>query len=392
MFRRREEETIVNFDKSSGIAIFMTDSSRKLFYLSLEAPHLGSASHTHVHEIMAGLKKRGWKASLYEPFYTQSDSSPGLLKRLLGMLWLQGQVWANWRSGSVLYVRGHYMAFPSAIIARLLNVPVFHEINGPYDEVFITHRSLSWAKPLLTWMQRLQFRWATGLIAVTEELRQWAHHESGGRPTYMITNAANTEVFFPGAIKPADVPERYALFFGGLAAWHGVGSMLDAASTQDWPHAVSLVIIGDGPEAGTVEKAALANPLIRFLGKRSQETLQPYIANACVSLVPISSPQGRARTGLFPLKLFETLACGVPVIVTDFPGQADLVRQYDCGLIIPADDAQALARAVALLVDDADKAQAMGKRGAQAIHTEHNWDKRAQKTHEVLLPYLNLCK
>ena len=56
-----------------------------------------------------------------------------------------------------------------------------------------------------------------------------------------------------------------------------------------------------------------------------------------------------------PLKLFETLACGIPAIVSELPGQADLIREGRCGLVIPCNDPTALARAVAAYRQEDDR-------------------------------------
>jgi len=85
-----------------------------------------------------------------------------------------------------------------------------------------------------------------------------------------------------------------------------------------------------------------------------------------------------------PLKLFETLACGIPVIVSDLPGQADLVRAGRCGLVIPGNDPAALARAVAQLAAAPDEAREMGRRGAALVRAEHSWRARAIEIDKVL--------
>jgi glycosyltransferase involved in cell wall biosynthesis len=78
------------------------------------------------------------------------------------------------------------------------------------------------------------------------------------------------------------------------------------------------------------------------------------------------------------------MACGVPVVVADFRGQAELVRQTECGLVVPPDDPAALARAVAYLYERGEETREMGRRGRHAIETEHSWDHRAAATAAAL--------
>src|SRR5262249_9514436 len=113
------------------------------------------------------------------------------------------------------------------------------------------------------------------------------------------------------------------------------------------------------------------------------------VASALAGLVVINSRGGRGRTGMFPLKLFETLASGIPVIVTDYPGQADLVRTHDCGMVIPPDDAAALASAMAQLANNRAQARAQGARGRALIVKGHSWDHRAAVTAEVIMRILD---
>ncbi len=353
-------------------------------YLTLEAPHRGSAGHTHIHEIMKGLEGCGWRVRLYAPSYTNALKAPGLLVRLLASLWLQIRMWAMWRRGSVLYVRGHYLAFPSALIAKMIGVPIFHEINGPYEDVFIAHPALKKFRRILIPMQRIQYRWASGLIAVTEQLCQWATRESGGNSCAFIPNAANTDLFNRHASRPDGLPDFYVIFFGGLSEWHGVPVMLDAILHPDWPNSVHLVVIGEGVCSPILRERAKHDPRIHVLGKVPHEDIPGYVVSAIAGLVPISNPGGRSDTGLFPLKLFETLACGAPVIVTDFPGQADLVRANNCGVVIPADDSAALASAVKLLWQNQNLRASMGQRAEALILSEHNWGCRVRDTDQLI--------
>ena len=92
-----------------------------------------------------------------------------------------------------------------------------------------------------------------------------------------------------------------------------------------------------------------------YLGRVAYRDLPGIVARSLAGLCPMSNLGGRSETGLSPLKLYETLACAVPVVVTDFPGQADLVRECNCGLVIRPESPKALADAVAYLYHHPDK-------------------------------------
>jgi glycosyltransferase involved in cell wall biosynthesis len=82
--------------------------------------------------------------------------------------------------------------------------------------------------------------------------------------------------------------------------------------------------------------------------------------------------------------LFEILACGIPAIVSDYPGQAHLVRSENCGLVITPGDPRALAEAVARLANDPAERKAMGARGHAMIAADHSWERRSQQTAQFI--------
>ena len=354
--------------------------AKHLLYLALEAPREGQASYAHIHEIVGGLERRGWTVDLFVPSYSGQWRRPGLVSRMIEYARLQWRLMLAFEDGQALYVRSHFLAFPTSAWARIRGVPIVHEINGPYEDVAIAY---AWARPLsglIKWMWRKQFQWAGRLITVTPHLADWVRDQGVSTPVDVVPNGANTELFHPDAPCDLDLPDRYAVFFGGLARWQGIPTLLAAKATPDWPKGVDLVIVGDGPERPAVEAAAAADPGIHDLGRQPYRILPGIVARSICGLVPKNNLGDRTGTGLYPLKVFETLACGVPAIVSDFPGQADLVRDNDAGLAVPAEDPPALARAVAELTADPGRTGAMGERGRAAIVSAHSWDIRAEAT------------
>ena len=356
----------------------------KIAYLTLEAPREGQASYTHVFEIVEGLRRRAFAVDLFLPCYSDRFELPGLLRRIWEHVRLQARLAARWRSFDLIYVRGHNMAFPTALLARLTRKPIIHEINGPHIDIAVTYPWIRHIKGVLIQLQRLQHRWADALVAVTPQLQRWLRDEGCGNTIEVIPNGANLAYFNPDRRRPPGLPARYAVFFGGFARWQGIDTMIKAAQHPSWPGDVSLVIVGDGQMRATVEAAAARIPHLRYLGRLPYAEVGAVVAGAVAALVPKIRDSDTDSTGLFPIKLFEIMACGVPAVVSDYPGQADLLRKSACGLVIPPGDAAALATAVAELAANLAEARAMGRRGHELIVREHSWDQRAQQTTDLI--------
>jgi glycosyltransferase involved in cell wall biosynthesis len=72
----------------------------------------------------------------------------------------------------------------------------------------------------------------------------------------------------------------------------------------------------------------------------------------------------------FPLVLVEAMLAALPVVATDVGSVSESVVDGETGLLVPAEDAAALARAIRELLDDRPRSQEMGRRGRERAHNQ----------------------
>jgi len=78
-----------------------------------------------------------------------------------------------------------------------------------------------------------------------------------------------------------------------------------------------------------------------------------------------------------PNKLFEAMAAGVPVVASDLPGMAGIVRESGAGELVDPVDPDAIARAITRILDaPADEREAYGRRALAAAHEAYNWERQ----------------
>ncbi|MCA0421535.1 MAG: glycosyltransferase family 4 protein [Proteobacteria bacterium] len=354
----------------------------RLAYLSLETPRPGQASQTHIDEVIAGLRDRGWQVELFATNSGGASTSSSFLRRLIGYARTQAALGTRLPEFDAVFIRSHFMALPLTLWARWRGIPVVHEINGTPADIGVTYRWLKPFSPLFSWLYRTQYRRAAHLLAVTPGLVDWAKGFAGHDRVTLVSNGANTELFRPEG-PPSPVEGRYVVFVGGLVAWHGISTMLAALKEPDWPADLRLVIVGDGIERDKVEQA-LADRRLLWLGRQPYDAVPAIVRGALASLCVIENQDGRSASGVAPLKLFEAMACGVPVIASDLPFQADLVRDADAGLIVPPAVAPAIASAVKSLADAPERARILGCNGAAYVAREASWHHRGQEIDRIL--------
>lgn len=354
----------------------------RLAYLSLHGTAEGQAGWADVDEVVSRLRERGWTVDFRQPSYVGATPPPAW-RRFVETMAMQARLAVRLRRFDALYVRSHTLAFPISFAARVLGVPVVQECNGPYEDLFLAWPQVARLRRPLVWATRIQYRWATEVITVTEQLAQWLRTESGHDRVTTIPNGANTDLFSPDAAAAPDAPPSpYAVFFGSLAPWQGIATMLAATRSPHWPRGVSLAIAGDGALRADVEQAA-GEGRVAYLGSRPQAELPGLVAGAVASLI-IKDDPAHAASGLSPLKLYESMAAGAPVVVSDLPGLGDTVRRLSCGVVVPPADADAVAEAVAGLAADEDLRRAMGRAGREAALCEFSWDAVTDRTAAVI--------
>jgi L-malate glycosyltransferase len=133
--------------------------------------------------------------------------------------------------------------------------------------------------------------------------------------------------------------------------------------------APQLVVVGDGPTAGDLRKRADAlgvTKLVRFTG--TLDDVRPALAAMDVFTLP-SREEGMSNA------LMEAMAAAKPIVATDVGGTGEVLDRGRLGVLVPSDDALALADAVAALLDDSARAGALG--AAARDHVRARWDARA---------------
>jgi glycosyltransferase involved in cell wall biosynthesis len=126
---------------------------------------------------------------------------------------------------------------------------------------------------------------------------------------------------------------------------------------------VSLLLAGDGPEKARVEGLAAAIPG-RPVVTRGATGWATNLFSSCDLYVTASVKEG------LPMAPLEAMASGLAVIATDVPGHREVVENGATGLLVPPDDAPALAAAIESLLDDPDRRRRMGEAGRARVLRE----------------------
>ena len=160
-------------------------------------------------------------------------------------------------------------------------------------------------------------------------------------------------------VAPKASPGGPVVYAGRLGYEKGVDVLVEAvAQLGD----VRLEVAGEGSQRARLEALATdrAPGRVRFHGRLAREEVLDLLRSAAVVALP-----SRCHENL-PMIMLEAFACGVPVVATHLGGLPELVQPGETGATVPPEDPDALAKALADVLADPDRALLMG-RAARAV-------------------------
>lgn len=190
------------------------------------------------------------------------------------------------------------------------------------------------------------------------------------------------------ASRPPGPPN--VVFMGSFRAWHGVtdfvrAALLLLAQGRD----LRFTLVGDGPERPAAEAlAARCAARFTFTGAAPYAQIPALLAAADVGVAPFNTaPHPALRAAGFfwsPLKVYEYMAAGLPVVTAALPPLDEVVREGREGALFPEGDVPALAAAVARLLDDPAAARAMGRAARARVVERYSWRRHCAELEKIL--------
>ncbi|MFM7069511.1 MAG: glycosyltransferase family 4 protein [Actinomycetes bacterium] len=148
-----------------------------------------------------------------------------------------------------------------------------------------------------------------------------------------------------------------------------------------------LLVVGDGPHRGALETQAErlghADRVV-FTGSVGEAELAAHYAAGDVFAMPCRERKGGLEVEAFGIVFIQAQAVGRPVVAGNIGGVPDALRHGDTGFLVDGTDTAAVADAVATLLEDPERATAMGNIGADWVADQFTWSARTAQLRELL--------
>ncbi|MFT3942627.1 MAG: glycosyltransferase family 4 protein [Ancrocorticia sp.] len=296
-----------------------------------------------------------------------------------------------------VYERYSLFSAAGAELASAEGIPLILEVNAPLIDEQRQYRELVDHEAALR-LSRQQFATASLITCVSQPVADWVAETMRGADAgtgangsslpagdanpfiLVLPNGVNTERIRPvsssGAHKQDSQLPLTVGFVGTLKPWHGTENLIRALHKTSEP--MELTLCGDGPDRQMLEQ--LAEDLgvidrVHFLGAVSPADI-PLVLG-CFDIAVAPYPQGDHYFS--PLKVYEYMAAGLPVVASDIGEIPGLLEGGECGMLVRPGDVGALAAALDRLASDAELRRQLGHRARQAAQVKHDWQVRVER-------------
>jgi glycosyltransferase involved in cell wall biosynthesis len=177
-----------------------------------------------------------------------------------------------------------------------------------------------------------------------------------------------------------DDRENQIAYIGLISEARGASKMINACKKASEKMQLKMVLGGKfSPQSLQESIGKMEN--IEYIGWLSHEEMIQTLYNSRVGII-IPEPNPRYKTN-YPVKLFEYMAAGLPVIASKFGESSKFVTECAGGILVNPEDEVEISEAIIKLLSSPELAEEMGKRGKEMIMTKYNWKNESIKLIEL---------
>jgi glycosyltransferase involved in cell wall biosynthesis len=413
-FEHREAARAIRASYESTVSENKGEGLRILFLALTVDIGAFQGDSTHVVELVSNLRRLGYRVRWIarrsegrdmwpDPFFHRVSRIPKpgsdalrLLQLLMSMVTGAYYIVRHSRACDVVYSRDRFSLLLALPVAKLLRKPIVYEVNGLTSE----QRKMHGKNPfnllyvwLLETLDKLAFLSAKRVVCVTDAITNFysERHPKRARKFLTVNNGVSTAIFQPLPVNEevADLKRRLGFddedevvaYVGNLSIWQGIEYLVRSAPEviKRIP-GIRFMIVGRGPTYAQslklVQELGIGDRF-KFVGQIPYSSLNHYVNVADVCVAPYTRDIPNC-----PIKIYEYLACGKPVICSDIPG-IDNLRPTGALTLVEPCNPKALASALIRALGD------MGARARQrelgpSVVSEYTWENTARKVAEVI--------
>ena len=274
---------------------------------------------------------------------------------------------------TVLFLRHIKLADFIMKFRRVLGIPIIFEVH----EIFHLSTNERKRKKIRDIEYRV-YNKVDAIVSISESIKNYLFHMGiSNRSIYTIPDGVRKEWFDVNR----STTSSYICYTGSLYPWKGVDILISA---MKYMPDEKLLIVGAGSRLEELENLARTEGVsgrVNFVGAVSHTSIPEYLSQAKLAVLP-NIPDGPSQFSS-PLKLFEYMACGIPIVASDIPIFHEILTKGDNVIFFEPGSPEALAISLKKLIDDPKLAARIAFNAREGARN-YTYEKRAKRIFEVV--------
>jgi glycosyltransferase involved in cell wall biosynthesis len=180
-----------------------------------------------------------------------------------------------------------------------------------------------------------------------------------------------------------NVDKKRVVYLGGIYLLRGIKEMIRSVEKVNETQPLEFHLGGSFAPASLEDEVKKMSGWkhVNYLGFLNREEVKEELSHADAGLV-LLHPEPRFVVS-YPIKLFEYMSAGLPVVASNFPLWEEIVRDNECGICVDPLNIEEIATAIERILKNPDLAAEMGSKGRRAIEEKYNWEKESERLIEL---------
>jgi len=244
---------------------------------------------------------------------------------------------------------------------------------------------------ILEKMELFFYRKCKRLIMVTKSFKDNVINRGiDGEKVHVITNGVNQELFYPRE-KNRELIDKYNLkdkFVISYVGAHGISqnlsTILKVAKALNNEKDIQFLFIGEGAEKDKLREIVNHENItnVKFIDSQPKEMIPEFYNTSDVCLIPLKNIE--LFKTFIPSKMFEIMACGIPIVASLEGEAADILNDSKSALVVEPDNQEEIKRAILKLKEDRSLYDQFKKNGPIFVEENYSRKKLAEKYLEIM--------
>lgn len=299
----------------------------------------------------------------------------------------------------IIIARLDVYKFSSLLISKLYKIPLLIELDSPVVYEFRTFQPHYKTNIfLLNFLEKINLNYSHKIFTVSNQIKNY-YVKKGVRPENIqfISNGVDIQKFHPH-IDRKKINAKYDLkdsltigFAGTLHFWHGINNLMKLIDTiLSCNNEVRFLIVGSGGPLHNEIKEFIKNERLEdrviLTGFISYDEMPDHIAAMDIVLAPYS------KLSFFyysPLKIFEYMACGKPVVTAKLGQIVEIIKDEFNGLLCEPGNIEDMKNKIMALISDREFRERIGMEARKTVVEQHAWKNKALQLEKLCLEVAN---